>query len=59
MFSSEAMAGHAGETGLGILPHELFGAVVLLIGAVLFLIVLSALTLWLVFRIERRLRKPQ
>jgi hypothetical protein len=51
-----AWAGHAGESG-GALPPELtglLGVLAVLVGA---LLVLTGLAAWLLFRIERRLRR--
>lgn len=55
--ADEAFAGHAGETGSPLLfPHELMGAVAILVSLGIVLIVLVSLAVWLLYRIERRLR---
>ncbi len=57
---ADAFAGHAGDTGvMGMMPHEVLTAVALLVGIGLALIVLGAIGIWLLFRIERHLRKYQ
>lgn len=55
--ADEAFAGHAGETGSPFLfPHEVMGAVAILASLGIVLIVLVSLAVWLLYRIERRLR---
>ena len=55
---SDAFAGHAGDTGIaGPMPHEVLGGVVILTGMGLVLIILAAIGIWLLVRIERHLRK--
>ena len=54
----EALAGHAGETGLpGAMPHEIMGGMAALAGIGVVLVLLGAAGVWLLFRIERHLRK--
>lgn len=56
---STALAGHAGDTGaLGLLPHEVAGALALLAAVGLVLIILVTVAVWLLFRIERNVRRP-
>ena len=53
-----AMAGHAGETSVpGMMPHELVGGIAILAGIGLALIILAAIGIWLLIRIERQVRK--
>jgi uncharacterized membrane protein len=59
MLVSEAVAGHAGDAPIGFLPHELMGGMAVLIIVGFVLILLGAAGVWLLFRIERRLRKLQ
>jgi uncharacterized membrane protein len=56
---SEALAGHAGESGMSAMPHEVMGGITILAVVGLVLVVLGAVGVWLLFRIERRLRKLQ
>jgi hypothetical protein len=57
---ADALAGHAGDTGaMSMMPHEILGAVALLAGIGLTLIVLGLIGIWLLFRIERHLRIPR
>jgi hypothetical protein len=52
---TSAFAGHAGD--MTPMPHEILGAVVLLIIIGVALIMIGGIGIWLLFRIERRLRK--
>jgi hypothetical protein len=55
---SNALAGHAGDAGLqAAMPHEVLGGIALLAVIGIILIVIGALGVWLLFKIERRLRK--
>jgi hypothetical protein len=57
---ADALAGHAGDTGvMGMMPHEILAGVAILAGIGLALIVLGVIGIWLLFRIERHLRKYQ
>jgi len=57
---ADAVAGHAGDTGVpGMMPHELLGGIAILAGIGLALVILLAIGIWLLIRIERRLRKFQ
>lgn len=54
-----ALAGHAGDAGApGMMPHEIMGALALVavLGIVTLIVGLAAL--WLLIRIDRRLRAP-
>ncbi len=53
---TEAFAGHAGD--LPPMPHEIMGGLAVLAVLGIVLVVLGALGVWLLFKIERRLRKP-
>ena len=58
--ASQAIAGHAGDTGLpSVMPHEVLGGIALLAAIGLILIVIGAMAVWLLVKIERRLRKPE
>ena len=53
-------AGHAGDAGLpSAMPHEILGGMVLLAAIGVILIVIGAMAIWLLVKIERRLRKPE
>lgn len=55
---SQVFAGHAGDAGLqAAMPHEVLGGIALLAVIGIILIVIGALGVWLLFKIERRLRK--
>ncbi|MBD0306115.1 MAG: hypothetical protein ICV76_06135 [Nitrospiraceae bacterium] len=55
---TEALAGHAGDAGIACaMPHEVIGGMVILGGIGLALIILAAIGIWLLFRIERHLRR--
>ena len=55
---TEALAGHAGDAGIaGAMPHEVIGGMVILGSIGLALIILAAIGIWLLFRIERHLRR--
>jgi uncharacterized membrane protein len=56
MLMNEALAGHAGEGSLLMSP-EVMGAVGILIFIGIVLLVLGALGIWFLVRIERRLRR--
>lgn len=52
-------AGHAGDAGLQpAMPHEVLGGIAMLAVIGIILIVIGAIGVWLLFKIERRLRKP-
>lgn len=54
----QAWAGHAGETGIAaLMPHELLGVIVLLIGLVVLLAGLSGYCLIRLKKLERRLNR--
>lgn len=56
-FIYQPWVGHAGEMGgIGMMPHELMGGMVLLALLGLALVILGAVGIWLLFRIERHLR---
>ena len=56
---SDALAGHAGETGLqAAMPHEILGGIAMLAVIGMILIVIGVMGVWLLFKIERHLRKP-
>lgn len=58
MIISDALAGHAGDTGLqAAMPHEVLGGIALLAAIGIILIVIGAMGVWLLFKIERRLHK--
>jgi hypothetical protein len=51
----QAWAGHAGEAGIAsLMPHEVMGAVVLLIGLLILLTILTGFCLIRLTRLERR-----
>ncbi len=53
-------AGHAGDAGLpSAMPHEVLGGIALLAAIGVILIVIGAMAVWLLVKIERRLRKPE
>lgn len=55
---SQVFAGHAGDAGLpSAMPHEVLGGMALLAAIGVILIVIGAMAIWLLFKIERRLRK--
>jgi hypothetical protein len=57
---AQPFAGHAGETGsISMMPHEIMGGMVILAVIGVVLVILGAVGVWLLFRIERRLRKGQ
>ena len=59
MIISDALAGHAGDTGLqAAMPHEVLGGIAMLAVIGIILIAVGAMGVWLLFKIERRLRKP-
>jgi hypothetical protein len=51
-----AFAGHAGDVGSPLMPHELMSGIVLVIVLILFLGALTAVMLKRLNRLERRLR---
>ncbi len=52
-----AFAGHAGETGgPPFLPHELMGVLALVAGLCVVMLLVGLVALWLLIRIDRRLR---
>lgn len=54
----EAFAGHAGETDLlSAMPHEILGGMALLAVIGMILVVIGAIGVWLLFKIERQLRR--
>jgi hypothetical protein len=56
---SDALAGHAGDAGLvPAMPHEVLGGMAMLAVIGIVLIVIGAVGVWLLFKIERRLRNP-
>ena len=59
MIISDPLAGHAGDTGLqAAMPHEVLGGIAMLAVIGIILIAVGAMGVWLLFKIERRLRKP-
>ena len=57
---SQAFAGHAGDTGLpSAMPHEVLGGMALLTAIGVVLIIIGAVAVWLLAKIERHLRKPE
>ena len=52
-----AFAGHAGD--MTPLPHEMMGGIAVLAIIGLVLIIIGGIGIWLLVRIERRLRKPE
>ena len=57
--TSDALAGHAGDAGLqAAMPHEVLGGIATLAVIGLILIGIAATGVWLLFKIERHLRKP-
>jgi hypothetical protein len=55
----QIFAGHAGEAGVqAAMPHEVLGGIAMLAVIGIILIVIGAMGVWLLFKIERRLRKP-
>jgi len=58
--NSQAFAGHAGDAGLPpAMPHEVLGGMALLAAIGVVLIVIGAVAVWLLVKIERRLRNPE
>jgi hypothetical protein len=57
--ASQIFAGHAGDAGLPAMPHEVLGGMALLAVIGVILIIIGTLAVWLLFKIERRLRKPE
>jgi hypothetical protein len=58
--NSQMFAGHAGDAGLPFaIPHEVLGGIALLAAIGVILIVIGAMAVWLLVKIERRLRKPE
>jgi hypothetical protein len=56
---SQMFAGHAGDAGLpSAMPHEVLGGIALLAAIGVILIVIGAMAVWLLVKIERRLRNP-
>jgi hypothetical protein len=55
--NSQIFAGHAGLPSA--MPHEVLGGMALLVAIGVILIVIGAMAVWLLFKIERRLRKPE
>ena len=57
--TSDALAGHAGDAGLQTpMPHEVLGGIAMLAAIGIILIVIGAMGVWLLVKIERHLRKP-
>jgi hypothetical protein len=57
--TSDAFAGHAGDVGIqAAMPHEILGGIAMLAVIGIILIVIGAMGVWLLFKIERRLSKP-
>ena len=55
--SDPAFAGHAGDAGTPLVfPHEIMGAVAVLAIIGLLLIMLAVVGIWLLVRIDRRLK---
>jgi hypothetical protein len=56
--SPRIFVGHAADAGLpSAMPHEILGGMALLAAIGAILIVIGAMAVWLLFKIERRLRK--
>jgi hypothetical protein len=52
-------AGHAGDAGLqAAMPHEVLGGIAMLAVIGILLIMIGAVGVWLLLKIERHLRKP-
>ena len=52
-------AGHASDAGVqAAMPHEVLGGIAMLAVVGIILIVIGVIGVWLLFKIERRLRKP-
>ena len=57
MILAEAFDGHAGDGELAVpMPHEVMSGIAVLIVLGVILIVLSGIAVWLLRKIERRLR---
>ena len=57
---SQVFAGHAGDAGLpSVMPHEVLGGMALLAAIGVILIMIGVMAVWLLFKIERRLRQPK
>ena len=57
MILTDALAGHAGEGELAVpMPHEVMGGIAVLIVLGVILVVLGVIAVWLLRKIERRLR---
>jgi hypothetical protein len=57
--TSDALGSHAGDAGLqAAMPHEVLGGIAMLAVIGIILIVIGAMGVWLLSKIERRLRKP-
>jgi hypothetical protein len=54
--TSDALAGDVGIQAA--MPHEVLGGIAMLAAIGIILIVLGAMGVWLLFKIERCLRKP-
>jgi hypothetical protein len=54
---TSAFAGHAGD--MTPMPHEILGAVAILATIGVALIIIGGIGIWLLYRIERRLRQRQ
>jgi hypothetical protein len=58
--ASQTFAGHAGDTGLpSAMPHEVLGGMAVLAAIGIILIIIGAIAVWLLVKIERHLRKPE
>jgi hypothetical protein len=54
---AEALAGHAGDADIAVpMPHEVMGGIAVLIVLGVILVVLAGWAVWLLRKIERRLR---
>lgn len=57
---SQVFAGHAGDAGPpSVMPHEVLGGMALLAAIGVILIMIGVMAVWLLFKIERRLRQPK
>ena len=54
---TDTFAGHAGD--MSPMPHEIMGGIALLAIIGLILIVIGGIGIWLLVKIERRLRRPE
>ncbi len=55
----QVFAGHSRDAGVqAAMPHEVLGGIAMLGVIGIILIVIGAIGVWLLFKIERRLRKP-